>query len=109
MVAEWRRLYGGGVDEGDRVERAEAEERMRELEIELIEAHGLTLPSRDDPVDRGRPALAGPLAEDDPGAGARRARPGPVAAPDTRGWLTASASGGDADGEAGRTRATDPA
>ena len=32
---------GGGVDEGDRVERAMAEERMRELEIELIETHGL--------------------------------------------------------------------
>ena len=37
LVAEWRRLYGGGVDEGDRLERAMAEERMRELEIELIE------------------------------------------------------------------------
>ncbi len=44
LVAEWRRLYGGGVDEGDRVERAMAEERMRGLEIELIEDHGLTLP-----------------------------------------------------------------
>ena len=44
LVAEWRRLYGGGVDEGDRVERAMAEERMRELEIELIETHALTLP-----------------------------------------------------------------
>ena len=44
LVAEWRRLYGGGVDEGDRLERAAAEERMRELEIELIERHGLTLP-----------------------------------------------------------------
>ena len=44
LVAEWRRLYGGGVDEGDRLERAMAEERMRELEIELIETHALTLP-----------------------------------------------------------------
>ena len=44
LVAEWRRLYGGGVDEGDRLERAAAEERMREIEIELIEDHGLTLP-----------------------------------------------------------------
>ena len=44
LVAEWRRLYGGGVDEGDRLARAMAEERMRELEIELIERHGLTLP-----------------------------------------------------------------
>ena len=43
LVAEWRRLYGGGVDEGDRLERSVAEERMRELEIELIEVHGLTL------------------------------------------------------------------
>ena len=44
LVAESRRLYGGGVDEGNRVERAEAEERMRELEVELIEVHALTLP-----------------------------------------------------------------
>ena len=32
------------MDEGDRVERAMAEERMRALEIELIETHALTLP-----------------------------------------------------------------
>ena len=44
LVAEWRRLYDGGVDEGDRVDRAAAEERMRGLEIELIERHGLTIP-----------------------------------------------------------------
>ena len=44
LVAEWRRLYGGGVDDGDRLDRAVAEERMRELELELIVRHGLTLP-----------------------------------------------------------------
>ncbi len=53
LVAEWRRLYGGGVDEGDRVERAMAEERMRELEIELIEDHGLTLPPATIPWSEG--------------------------------------------------------
>ena len=53
LVAEWRRLYGGGVDEGDRVERAAAEERMRELEIELIEDHGLTLPPATIPWSEG--------------------------------------------------------
>ena len=53
LVAEWRRLYGGGVDEGDRVERAMAEERMRELEIELIETHGLTLPPATYPWTEG--------------------------------------------------------
>ena len=53
LVAEWRRLYGGGVDEGDQVERAMAEERMRELEIELIERHGLTLPPATYPWTEG--------------------------------------------------------
>ena len=53
LVAEWRRLYGGGVDEGDRLERAAAEERMRELEIELIEDHGLTLPPATIPWSEG--------------------------------------------------------
>ena len=53
LVAEWRRLYGGGVDEGDRVERAMAEERMRGLEIELIERHGLTLPPATYPWTEG--------------------------------------------------------
>ena len=53
LVAEWRRLYGGGVDEGDRVERALAEERMRRLEIELIEDHGLTLPPAKYPWTEG--------------------------------------------------------
>ena len=53
LVAEWRRLYGGGVDEGDRVERALAEERMRELEIELIEDYCLTLPPATYPWTEG--------------------------------------------------------
>ena len=53
LVAEWRRLYGGGVDEGDRLERAAAEERMRKLEIELIEDHGLTLPPATIPWSEG--------------------------------------------------------
>ena len=53
LVAEWRRLYGGGVDEGGRVERAMAEERMRGLEIDLIEDHGLTLPPATYPWTEG--------------------------------------------------------
>ena len=53
LVAEWRRLYGGGVDEGDRLERAAAEERMREIEIELIEVYGLTLPPATVPWTEG--------------------------------------------------------
>ena len=53
LVAEWRRLYGGGMDEGDRVERAMAEERMRELEIELIATHALTLPPATYPWTEG--------------------------------------------------------
>ena len=53
LVAEWRRLYRGGVDEGDRVVQAMAEERMRELEIELIESHGLTLPPATYPWTEG--------------------------------------------------------
>ena len=43
-------------------------------------------PSRDDAMERERPALAGPLAEDDPCTGcAARTHPGPVAAPDAAG------------------------
>ena len=53
LVAEWRRLYRGGVDDGDRLERAMAEERMRELEIELIEVYGLTLPPATIPWSEG--------------------------------------------------------
>ena len=53
LVAEWRRLYGGGVDEGDRVDRTLAEERMRGLEIELIEDQGLTLPPATYPWTEG--------------------------------------------------------
>ena len=85
LVAEWRRLYGGGVDEGDRLERAAAEERMREIEIELIEDHGLTLPPATMPwseSDRRSQAHSRRMTL---ATGTRGAHPGPVAAPGTPG------------------------
>ena len=51
LIAEWRRLYGGGADAGDRLARAQAEERMRELEIEMLERWDLTLPPETAPLD----------------------------------------------------------
>ena len=51
VIAEWRRLYGGGADAGDRLARARAEERMRELEIEMLERWDLTLPPETAPLD----------------------------------------------------------
>ena len=44
LVAEWRELRTGGTGRGSRVDRVRAEERRWELEILLIEEHGLTLP-----------------------------------------------------------------
>ena len=44
LVAEWRELRTGGTGHGRRVDRVRAEERRWELEILLIEEHGLTLP-----------------------------------------------------------------
>ncbi len=44
LVAEWRGLRTGRAERGSRVDRVRAEERRWELEILLIEEHGLTLP-----------------------------------------------------------------
>ena len=80
LVAEWRRLYGGGVDEGDRVERAMAEERMRGLEIELIEDHGLTLPPAPYPWTEGERRSEVRSRRMTLEQGPRRTHPGRVAA-----------------------------
>ena len=67
LVAEWRRLRTGGTTRGSGVEQARAEERRWELEVRLIEEHGLTLPpereplqgsQRDDHLRRRREGLA---------------------------------------------------
>ena len=50
LVAEWRRLRTGGTSIGSGVEQARAEERRWELEILLIEEHGLTLPPDREPL-----------------------------------------------------------
>ena len=54
LVAEWRRLRGGDVGRGSAVERARAEERRWELEVELIDVHGLALPPETEPLHPSR-------------------------------------------------------
>ncbi len=50
-VVEWRRARDEWMSARDGLARAVAEERMRELEVELIGEHGLTLPPNVDPWD----------------------------------------------------------
>ena len=51
LIVEWRRARAEFLDAGDGLSRAIAEERMRELEIELIGERELTLPPRTYPWD----------------------------------------------------------
>ena len=51
LIVEWRRMSAEYMDAGDALSRAVAEERMRELEIELIEDRKLTLPPSTYPWD----------------------------------------------------------
>lgn len=50
LVAEWRELRTSGTGRGSSVDRARAEERRWELEVLLIEEHGLTLPPEREPL-----------------------------------------------------------
>ena len=51
LIVEWRKVRAEFLDAKDGLSRAIAEERMRELEIELIGGHELTLPPRTYPWD----------------------------------------------------------
>ena len=51
LIVEWRRVSAEYMNVGDALSRAVAEERLRELEIELIEEHKLTLPPSTYPWD----------------------------------------------------------
>ena len=51
LIVEWRKVRAEYLDAGDGLSRAIAEERMRELEIELIGGRELTLPPRTYPWD----------------------------------------------------------
>ena len=51
LIVEWRKVRAEFLDAGDGLSRAIAEERMLELEIELIGGHELTLPPRTYPWD----------------------------------------------------------
>ena len=51
LIVEWRRVSAEFADAGDALSRAVAEERMRELDIELIEDRKLTLPPSTYPWD----------------------------------------------------------
>ena len=52
LIAEWRRVRVEHVEGKDRVTRATAWQRMRELELALIGEHELTLPPATYPWDR---------------------------------------------------------
>ncbi len=54
LVAEWRRLRGDDAQRGSAVERARAEERRWEIEIELIARYGLALPPETEPLHPSR-------------------------------------------------------
>ena len=54
LVAEWRRLRSDDAQRGSAVERARAEERRWEIEIELIAGHGLALPPETEPLHPSR-------------------------------------------------------
>ena len=51
LIVEWRKVRAEFLDASDGLSRAIAEERMRELEIEMIGDHELTLPPRTYPWD----------------------------------------------------------
>ena len=51
LVADWRQACADFTDADDESERLEAERRLLEIEIELIEAHEITLPPSDYPWD----------------------------------------------------------
>ena len=54
LVAEWRGLRREEGRRGSAVERARAEERRWELEVELIAEHGLALPPETEPLHPSR-------------------------------------------------------
>ena len=54
LVDEWRRLRGEDAQRGSAVNRASAEERRWEIEVELIGEHGLALPPETEPLHPSR-------------------------------------------------------
>lgn len=53
-VTEWRRLRTSGSEKLSQVDRARAEERRWELEVEMIGEFGLTLPPETEPLSESR-------------------------------------------------------
>ena len=52
LIVEWRRVCGDFIEAKDRLSKAVAGERMRELQIAMIGDHQLTLPPATYPWDR---------------------------------------------------------
>ena len=50
LVDEWRRLWQGHSNEGKGLSWLRTEERVRELEVAMLERHGLTLPPETEPL-----------------------------------------------------------
>ena len=53
LVTEWRRIRDHRSD-GSRLEKATIRERVMELEIEMLDGHGLTLPPESEPLHPAR-------------------------------------------------------
>ena len=52
LIGEWRQVMTEFLGDKARLCKAATEERLLELEIEIIDKHGLTLPHRTYPLDR---------------------------------------------------------
>ena len=50
LIEEWRRLREGHPNEGKGLSWLRTEERVRELEVAMLEQHGLTLPPETEPL-----------------------------------------------------------
>ena len=82
VVVEWRRARGEfhkALKTGTALDRTEVQERMLELEVAIVEEHGLTLPPATFPLGRVRPAGPALGAATGPHAGAGEAEPGVAA------------------------------
>ena len=64
LIVEWRGLKDAHPNEGKGLDWLAAQERVLELELELLEEHGMTLPPEKQPLRGPRPERADQLAQD---------------------------------------------
>ena len=63
LIVEWRGLKDAHPNDGRGLEWLTAQERVLEVELALLEEHGMTLPPEKQPL-RGLPERADQLAQD---------------------------------------------